>query len=239
MLKGKPATNISDSDAVKIRSVRQAYLDSISNQNVFNIGIAKFTYQDCKDQQLNLGLDLQGGMNVVMQVGISDLIRALADNSNDPNFIKALQLTDKKVIAQPQADFVTLFGQSWNEVAPNGKLASIFATRNNQDRVKLTSTNEEVLSFIKTEASGAFDRTFNILRSRIDKFGVTQPNITAQANAGRIVIELPGVDNPARVRKLLQASAVLEFWETYENPAIYPYLESANLAIIFPGSNEV
>lgn len=151
VLKGKPATNISDSDAVKIRSVRQAYLDSISNQNVFNIGIAKFTYQDCKDQQLNLGLDLQGGMNVVMQVGISDLIRALADNSNDPNFIKALQLTDKKVIAQPQADFVTLFGQSWNEVAPNGKLASIFATRNNQDRVKLTSTNEEVLSFIKTE----------------------------------------------------------------------------------------
>jgi SecD/SecF fusion protein len=231
VLKGKPATNISDSDALKIRSVRQSYLDSISNQNVFNIGIAKFTYQDCKDQQLNLGLDLQGGMNVVMQVGISDLIRALADNSNDPNFIKALQLTDKKVIAQPQADFVTLFGQSWNEVAPNGKLASIFATRNNQDRVKLTSTNEEVLSFIKTEASGAFDRTFNILRSRIDKFGVTQPNITAQANAGRIVIELPGVDNPARVRKLLQASAVLEFWETYENPAIYPYLESANLAI--------
>jgi SecD/SecF fusion protein len=231
VLAGRPATNLSDSDLLKIRGVRQAYLDSISNQNVFNIGIAKFTYQDCKDQQLNLGLDLQGGMNVVMQVGISDLIRALADNSTDPNFLKALELTDKKVIAQPQADYVTLFGQAWNEVAPNGKLASIFATRNNQDQVKLTSTNEEVLSFIRSEATGAFDRTFNILRSRIDKFGVTQPNINAQTNAGRIVIELPGVDNPARVRKLLQASAVLEFWETYDNTAIYPYLETSNLAL--------
>src|SRR6185295_13126366 len=133
--------------------------------------------------------------------------------------------------AQPQADFATLFEQSWIEVAPNDRLARIFATRNNQDRIKLTSTNDEVTNFIRTEATGAFDRTFNILRSRIDKFGVTQPNITSQPNAGRIVVELPGVDNPARVRKLLQAAAVLEFWETYDNPAFYPYLEAANTTL--------
>ncbi len=231
VLKGKASTNLPDSVTSQIREARQHYLDSVSNEVAFNIGIAQFTYQDCKDQQLNLGLDLQGGMNVVLQVGMDDLVKALADNSNDPSFLKALDVAKKKQVAQPQGDFATLFEQSWNEVAPNDKLARIFATRNNQDRIKLTSSNVEVTNFIRTEATGAFDRTFNILRSRIDKFGVTQPNITAQANAGRIVVELPGVDNPARVRKLLQASAVLEFWETYDNQMFYPYIMSANTAL--------
>src|SRR6185295_10257767 len=192
VLNGKPNKDLPDSTLYAIRLQRQHYLDSISNEDVFNIGIAKFTYQDCKDQQLNLGLDLQGGMNVVMQVGMDDLVNELSDKSTDPTFLKALDLTRKKQIAQPQADFATLFEQSWTEVAPNDKLARIFATRNNQDRIKLTSTNDEVTNFIRTEATGAFDRTFNILRSRIDKFGVTQPNITSQPNAGRIEVELPG-----------------------------------------------
>ncbi len=242
VLAGKPLENIQSKDAtiatekkdsilMEIRKKRQAYLDSISNQTVFNLGIAKFTYQDCKDQQLNLGLDLQGGMNVVLQVSIEDLIKALAENSSDPTFIKALNLAKEKQQANPQADLVTMFQQAWNEVAPNGKLASIFATRNNQDKIKFNSTNEEVINFIHSEANGAFDRTFNILRSRIDKFGVTQPNITAQQSTGRIVVELPGVDNPARVRKLLQASAVLEFWETYDNGVFYSYLDAANTAL--------
>ncbi|MBA3648343.1 MAG: protein translocase subunit SecDF [Chitinophagales bacterium] len=228
-----PANNavVKDSLLLQIRKKRQVYLDSISNQTIYNIGIAKYTYQDCKDQQLNLGLDLQGGMNVVLQVSIADLIKGLADNSTDPTFIKALELTKVKLRAQPEADFVTLFGQAWNEVAPNGKLASVFSTRSNQDKIKFNSTNEEVLKFIKTEESGSFDRTFNILRSRIDKFGVTQPNITAQPTTGRIIVELPGVDNPKRVRKLLQASAILEFWETYDNQDFHPYLEAANTAL--------
>ncbi|HYV90247.1 MAG TPA: protein translocase subunit SecDF, partial [Chitinophagales bacterium] len=231
VLNGKLNKDLPDSLTYAIRMVRQHYLDSISNEIIFNIGIAKFTYQDCKDQQLNLGLDLQGGMNVVLQVGMDDLVNALADKSNDPAFLKALDLARKKEIAQPQADFATLFEQSWNEVAPNDKLARIFATRNNQDRIKLNSTNAEVTNFIRTEATGAFDRTFNILHSRIDKFGVTQPNITSQPNAGRIIVELPGVDNPARVRKLLQASAVLEFWETYDNTVFYSYLDAANATL--------
>lgn len=231
VLKGKLNQDLPDTVITAIRMARQHYLDSVSNEEVFNIGIANFTYQDCKDQQLNLGLDLQGGMNVVLQVGMDDLVKALADNSSDPAFIKALDLAKKKQIAQPQADFATLFEQSWIETSPNDKLARIFATRNNQDRIKLTSTNEDVTSFIRTEATGAFDRTFNILRSRIDKFGVTQPNITSQPNAGRIVVELPGVDNPKRVRKLLQASAVLEFWETYDNQMFYTYIMNANTAL--------
>jgi SecD/SecF fusion protein len=117
-----------DSILLEIRKKRQAYLDSVSNQTVLDLGIAKYTYQDCKDQQLNLGLDLQGGMNVVLQVSIEDLIKALADYSNDPTFIKAIELARQKQKANPLADLVTMFQEAWNEVAPNGKLASIFAT---------------------------------------------------------------------------------------------------------------
>lgn len=225
------AVFVKDSILAEIRKKRQGYLDSISNQNVFNLGIAKYTYQDCKDQQLNLGLDLQGGMNVVLQVSTDDLIRALADNSADPTFNQALKLAKEKQKTQVQADFVTLFQQAWNEVAPQGKLAAIFGTRDNQDKVKFNSTNDEVISFIRSESNGAFDQTFNILRSRIDKFGVTQPNITAQQSTGRITVELPGVDNPVRVRKLLQATAVLEFWETYDNATFIQYLDAANTAL--------
>lgn len=220
-----------DSVLTEIRKKRQNYLDSVSNKTIFNIGIAAFTYQECKDQQLNLGLDLQGGMNVVLQVSSEDLIKALADNSSDATFNKAIALAKEKQKTQAQADFVTLFEQSWNEVAPEGKLASIFGTRDNQEKVKFNSTNEEVIAFIRAESNGAFDKTFNILRSRIDKFGVTQPNITAQPSSGRITVELPGVDNPVRVRKLLQATAVLEFWETYDNPTFIQYLDAANTSL--------
>ena len=224
-------TTLKDSLEVVLRKKRQQYLDSISTQPVYNIGIASFTYENCKEQELKLGLDLQGGMNVVLQVSIVDLIKALADNSTDPNFLKALDLAQKNQENSSNADLVTLFGQAWDQVAPNGKLASIFATRNNSDKVKFNSTNQEVLTFIRSEADGAFDRTVNIMRSRIDKFGVTQPNITPQPGSGRIVVELPGVDNPERVHKLLQASAKLEFWETYDNPTFYPYLVAANTAL--------
>ncbi|MCS6916943.1 MAG: protein translocase subunit SecDF [Chitinophagales bacterium] len=231
VLKNTPPEQAPDSLLQLVRQKEQYYLDSISNKTIYNIGIARFTYQECKDQQLNLGLDLQGGMNVILQVALDELILSLAEFSTDETFRKALELARQKRVSQPQADFVTLFAQAWNEVDPNAQMATVFANRNNQEFVKLTSTNEEVVAFLRQEAASAFDRTYNIIRSRIDKFGVTQPSITAQPGTGRIIVELPGVSNPARVRKLLQASAVLEFWETYDNRAFYNFMVAANNAL--------
>ncbi len=211
-----------------IRHYRQAYLDSIGNEKVFNLGIVSFSYLKCKEQQLNLGLDLQGGMNVVLQVSMKDLIISLSGHNTDPAFLKSLEKADAKVKIEAQKDYVTLFGEAFNEVSPGGKLSSIFSTKENSDRIKYNSTNEEVLAVIKKEADNAFNRTYNILRARIDKFGVSQPNITPQPSTGRITVELPGVDNPSRVRKLLQAAAKLEFWETYKAAEIYSFLDQVN-----------
>ncbi len=242
VLKGKTVESVLPSDKFKrgavedsinreLKKYRQQYLDSVSNEVVYNIGITSFTYQKCKEQQLNLGLDLQGGMNVVLQVSMRDLIQSLADHNKDTTFLKALDLADKNESIESQKGYVTLFGEAYKELSPTGRLAAIFNTKDNADKIKYNSTNEEVLAVIKTQADDAFNRTYNILRSRIDKFGVTQPNITAQPSTGRVVVELPGVDNPQRVRKLLQASAKLEFWETYSAQEIYPYFERVNKAL--------
>ncbi|SMO67854.1 protein translocase subunit SecDF [Solitalea koreensis] len=205
------------------------YLDSIATEPVYNLGFAKFTYKDCKEKQLNLGLDLKGGMNVTMEISLADLIRSMSGNSTDANFNKALNLA-KERSATSQKDFVTLFGQAYKEVAPNGRLAEIFATQENKDRINFNSSNEDVLKVLTKESASAFDRSFNILRTRIDKFGVTQPNIQKIGN-GRILIELPGVDDPERVRKLLQGSAKLEFWETYDNQEVFGAIDAANKVI--------
>lgn len=191
------------------------YLDSIADVEVYNLLIRSFTYQQAKEQQLNLGLDLQGGMNVVMEVSVADVIKALSNFSKDATFNKALALASERQ-AKSQLDYVTLFEQSFTELDPNGKLAAIFATRENQGKIDYNSTNAQVMEVIRAETEDAIDRSFNILRTRIDKFGVTSPNIQRQQGTGRIIIELPGVDNPERVRRLLQGSAKLEFWETYE-----------------------
>ncbi len=217
-----------DSVNAVIREYRQIYLDSIGNEKVFNLGVVSFTYLKCKEQQLNLGLDLQGGMSVVLQVSMKDLIKSLSGHNTDPAFLKALQLADEKVKTESSKDYVTLFGEAFKEVSPTGKLSSIFGTKENADRIKYNSTNEEVLAVIKQEADNAFNRTYNILSARINKFGVAQPSITPQPSTGRIVVELPGVDNPNRVRKLLQAAAKLEFWETYKAVEIYQFLEQVN-----------
>ena len=168
--KSLDAVPINQKDSVNglIREYRQAYLDSIGNETVFNLGIVSFTYQKCKEQQLNLGLDLQGGMNVVLQVSMKDLIKSLSGNNTDPAFLKSLQRADEKVKTESQKDYVTLFGEAFKEVSPNGKLSSIFSTKENSDRIKYNSTNEEVLAVIKKEADNAFNRTYNILRARID-----------------------------------------------------------------------
>jgi len=204
----------------------QVYLDSIAGIGVFNLLVKDYTYQECKERELNLGLDLKGGMNVTLEVSVVDLIRAMSNYSTDPTFNKAI---DRALDMQrnSQDPFVTLFGRAFGEIDPNAKLAAIFNTMELQGRVTFNSSNDEVLKVIRKESDDAIDRTFNILRTRIDKFGVAQPNIQ-QLGSGRILVELPGVKEPERVRKLLQGTAKLEFWETYDNSEVFTYLEKIN-----------
>lgn len=204
------------------------YLDSISGEVVYNfLGLKKFTYKDVKELEINLGLDLKGGMNVTLEVSVVDVIRALSNYNPDSTFNAALARAIELQKASTQ-DFVTLFGQAFQEIDPNARLAAIFNTLELRDRVNFNSTNAEVLDVIRREADAAIDNSFNILRTRIDRFGVAQPNIQQLQTRGRILVELPGIDNPERVRKLLQGTAQLEFWETYENQEVYPYLMQAN-----------
>lgn len=205
----------------------RAYLDSIGREVVYNIGVKKYTYLQCKSHQLNLGLDLQGGMNVTLELSQDELLRGLANNNPDANFNKAIAIATEKSKTS-QKEFVVLFGEAYKEVDPNGMLAAIFANPTNKEKIKLTSTNAEVLSYLKVETDLAVERSFKVLRTRIDKFGVTQPNIQKLEGTGRIIIELPGVDNPARVRKLLQGTAKLEFYTTYDNQEAYGFLNQAN-----------
>ena len=202
------------------------YLDSISSEKVF-LG---FTYKEVKEKEINLGLDLKGGMNVMLQVQLRDLLVALADNNQSPEFVEALNLASQKEL-DSREDYLTLFEQSWEEIAPGKRLSSVFGTYEMREKIKPESTNAEVMAVIKAEAESAIANSFNVLRNRIDRFGVTQPNIQKLGNSGRILVELPGVKEPERVRKLLQGTASLEFWPTYENAEIYPFLEQANTAL--------
>ena len=203
------------------------YLDSMSNETVYNILVRKYTYQEVKERELNLGLDLKGGMNVTLEVSVVDIVRALAGDKDNPVFTQAIDLALQKQ-KNSQEDFVTLFGQSFKEVDPNAQLAAIFNSVELKDRINFNSTNDQVLKVIREETKGAIDRTFNILRTRIDRFGVAQPNIQQLQTAGRILVELPGIKEPERVRKLLQGTAQLEFWETYQFPELVTFFEEAN-----------
>lgn len=218
----KDATEQANGNPVKYR----AYLDSMSNVGVYNLLVKDYTYQECKEREINLGLDLKGGMNVTMEVSVADVIKAMSNYNPDPTFNKALEEATK-VQSNSQKDFVTLFGDAFQRIDPNAKLSSIFATKDLQEKITFNSSNQEVLNVIRTESESAIDRSYNILRTRIDKFGVTQPNIQ-KIPGGRILIELPGVKEPERVRKLLQGTAKLEFWETYDNAEIFPMLTKAN-----------
>jgi len=206
----------------------QTYLDSIAGEEVYNfLAIRQYTFREVQQRELNLGLDLKGGMNVILEVSVEEVIKSLANNSQDSTFRQALQLADE-MQKESQEDFVTLFGQAWNQVDPNARMAAVFNTYELKDKVDYNSTNQEVLSVIREEAKSAIDNTFNILRTRIDRFGVIQPNIQKLESAGRILVELPGVKDQERVKDLLQTTASLEFWETYENPQVYQYLVEAN-----------
>ena len=188
-------------------------LDSTKDETVhYGIGGA-ITYQQAKENELNLGLDLQGGINVTMEVELSGLLRSMANNSKDPNFLKALDNANHRK-ANSNADYVTLFVEEYKKLNPDGRLASLFATPNN-DRIKITDSDAKVIAEIRTEANNAFDRTFRVLRTRIDQFGVAQPNINPDRNRGTINVELPGIQDQERVRKYLQSSANLQFWEVY------------------------
>ncbi|NJM14933.1 MAG: hypothetical protein HC896_05715 [Bacteroidales bacterium] len=208
-------------------AVEQNYIDSIASETVYNLGVIKYTFRECQEREINLGLDLKGGMNVILEVSVVDIVKSLSNYSTDTSFNKAIAMAQQRQ-RNSQETFVALFGQAFEEIDPDGQLAAIFSTPELRDRIKFNSSNEEVLDVIKSEAKSAIDNSFNILRSRIDKFGVAQPNIQQLETSGRILVELPGVKDQARVRKLLQGTANLEFWETYENQEIYPYIMQAN-----------
>lgn len=204
----------------------RAYLDSVANTPVFS-AIKYITYQYAKQREIPLGLDLKGGMNVTMEISLTDLVRNLANNPSDVNFNTALRNAEGR-LKDSRKDFISLFGEEFEKVSPGAPLAPFFATKENSQNIKINASNADVLAFLTKESNSAIERSFNILRTRIDKFGVTSPNIQLQEGSNRILIELPGVSDPVRVRKLLQGSAKLEFWETYDNTEIYPLLENAN-----------
>ena len=195
------------------------YLDSIAPKKVW----FGYTLKECREKEINLGLDLKGGMNVTMEVSVPDILRALSGYNTSENFNRAMALAQEKQKSSGD-DFVTLFLQAFREVDPDARLASIFATFELKDKVTTSSTNEEVERVIREEVEGAINNSFMVLRTRIDRFGVVQPNIQKLAQTGRILIELPGIKEPERVRKLLQGSANLEFWETYEFSELLPQI---------------
>ena len=211
------------------------YLDSISAEKIY-LG---YTFNEVEAKSINLGLDLKGGMNVMLQVQLKDLVKALASGNEAPEFAQALALAEERSVNSRQ-DFITLFAEAWKETSNGMPLAQIFGTYEMRDKISATTTDAEVIEVIRGEAESAISNSFNVLRNRIDRFGVTQPNIQKLGNSGRILVELPGVKEPERVRKLLQGTASLEFWATYDNAEIEGYLSEANaaLAALFADSDE-
>ncbi|OQA48583.1 MAG: bifunctional preprotein translocase subunit SecD/SecF [Bacteroidetes bacterium ADurb.Bin302] len=202
------------------------YLDSMATEKVW-LG---YTLKECRENELNMGLDLKGGMNVILEVSVPDIVRTLSGNTKDETFNKAINLAIERQ-AVSQKDFLVLFQEAYEEIDPNARLSAVFTTFDLKDRIFLKSTNKEVIDVLKQEVQATVDNSFNVLRTRIDRFGVVQPNIQRLETNGRILIELPGIKEPERVRKLLQGSASLEFWETYNLTEIYSSLELANAAV--------
>jgi len=200
------------------------YLDSIASEKVW-LG---YTLKECREKEINLGLDLKGGMNVTLEVSVPDIIRSLSDFNTNATFNQALVEATKLQQTNSQIPYLDLFVKTYTKLDPNAKLATIFSTFELKDKISLTTSNDDVVKVLRTEVDGAISNSFNVLRTRIDRFGVVQPNIQKLDRTGRILIELPGIKEPERVRKLLQGSANLEFWETYDISEIYPNLAQAN-----------
>lgn len=205
----------------------QIYLDSMRSQVVYNLGLVKYTYGECQDKEINLGLDLRGGMNITLEIALEDVLRALSNHSTDPDFNRAMAQA-KAAQANSTSDFITLFANSYREIAPTGRLAAIFGTYELRDKITPESSNDQVISVLRSESEIAVENSFKVLGNRIDRFGVVQPNIQPLGNTGRILVELPGVKDPERVRKLLQGTANLEFWTTYTAKELYSSMVQAN-----------
>ena len=203
-----------------------AYLDSLSTQKVW-LG---YTLKECREMEITLGLDLKGGMNVVLELNVADVIRSLSNNNQDENFNKALDLAYAHQ-AGSNKNFIDLFAEEYKTLDSSARLSAIFSTFELKDKITPQSTDAQVVAVLKEELQSAIDNSFNVLRTRIDRFGVVSPNIQRLETAGRILVELPGVKEPERVRKLLQGSANLEFWETYKLPEIYQQLVAADNAL--------
>lgn len=216
-----------------LNKIRANYLDSMMNVGVYNLGIVSYTYEECKKNQLNLGLDLQGGMHVTIEVALDQLIKRLSGTDDNEKLNKAIEIANQRQV-ESQDPYVDLFYTAYLEVSEGESLFRAFDTPENRDKFDRNSENrdEEVINFIKAESEEAVSRTMDILRTRIDAFGVTQPTIRLEGSR-RITIELPGVDDPARVRKLITESAILEFWETYESvELINKYFVSVNEVLV-------
>ena len=216
-------------------SKESLYLDSLSTQKVW-LG---YTLKQCREMEISLGLDLKGGMNVVLELNVADVIRSLSNNNQDENFNKALDLAYARQ-ATSQRDVIDLFAEEYKNLDNGARLSAVFSTFELKDKITPQSTDAQVVAVLKNELKSAIDNSFNVLRTRIDRFGVVSPNIQRLETAGRILVELPGVKEPERVRKLLQGSANLEFWETYQLPEVYQQLVAADniLATVLKEHND-
>jgi len=211
---------------------KQAYLDDVWKKPVFNLFGLTYTYEEVKENALNLGLDLQGGMHVTLEVSPVELIQGLSGNSKDEKFLAAIKMAEQKQHTKASLPFTKLFYQAYKEIHPEGKLSDIFATAANRNRITRHASDQEILKYLDTEIEHAIDRAFEIIRSRIDRFGTSQPNIQRLQGTGKIQIELPGVNNPERVRKLLQGVAQLRFWKVYELSQIDKILQAVNNLLV-------
>ncbi|NDV82190.1 protein translocase subunit SecDF [Bacteroides sp. 51] len=208
--------------------MEQHFLDSMANKKVW---LGNYTLKQCREMEIGLGLDLKGGMNVILEVSVADVVKALADNKPDVAFNKALA-SATALQATSQEDFVSIFTKEYQKEAPGARLSELFATQKLKDKVTQKSTDAEVEKVLREEIKAAIDNSYNVLRTRIDRFGVVQPNIQRlEDRMGRIMVELPGIKEPERVRKLLQGSANLEFWETYHAREVVPYLQTADVRL--------
>lgn len=209
----------------------QHYLDSVQNLPVYNLGFRKFTYKECKEKELNLGLDLKGGMNVMLEVQVEDVVKALAgDSQNDPAFIEAIGVANEAMKQGSSTDYISDFVKAYSRISNGRPIAELFVSPDRKD-ITLESSDADVEKILKRETEAAIGASFNVLRSRIDHFGVTQPNIMRLPNSHRILVELPGVKEPQRVRDLLQGTASLEFWTTYDANEVIPALSAADKLI--------
>ncbi len=217
--------------------VAERYLDSLKKQPVYDLFVASYTYEECKKREINLGLDLRGGMNVTLEVSVADILKNLSNSNPDAAFNAAVKEAQANFGKVNNDDFLTLFDKTYRKNNPNGQLAPLFQTLELKGSLAYNASNDEVIKFIRTKVEESITNSEKTFRSRIDRFGVAQPNIQKLGNSGRILVELPGVKDKARVRELLQGTANLEFWETYENQEVAPLFEKANdkvKQILFP-----